>query len=81
MIDDKLKWLSRFKQRSSSIIVVLKGKLIVLLGILTYCDPDTWSHVPTLHKIQVYKINKNLKFKKGVRIAIKSKETSSKLAI
>ena len=27
------------------------------------------------------KINKNLKFKKGVGIAIKSKETSSKLAI
>ena len=26
-------------------------------------------------------INKNLKFKKGVGIAIKSKETSSKLAI
>ena len=29
----------------------------------------------------VIEINKNLKFKKGVGIAIKSKETSSKLAI
>ena len=29
----------------------------------------------------VLEINKNLKFKKGVGIAIKSKETSSKLAI
>ena len=33
-------------------------------------------------KLSVFNnINKNLKFKKGVGIAIKSKETSSKLAI
>ena len=31
--------------------------------------------------ILLLEINKNLKFKKGVGIAIKSKETSSKLAI
>ena len=31
--------------------------------------------------IIILEINKNLKFKKGVGIAIKSKETSSKLAI
>ena len=34
-----------------------------------------------LRLITILEINKNLKFKKGVGIAIKSKETSSKLAI
>ena len=34
-----------------------------------------------LLNVIILEINKNLKFKKGVGIAIKSKETSSKLAI
>ena len=34
-----------------------------------------------LRFMYIIKINKNLKFKKGVGITIKSKETSSKLAI
>ena len=31
--------------------------------------------------VYIYKLNKNLEFKKGVGIAIKSKETSGKLVI
>ena len=42
------------------------------------CTLSGTSLVPPLYKLE---INKNLKFKKGVGIAIKSKETSSKLAI
>ena len=43
-----------------------------------------FSYIIYLYNVYVRKyveINKNLKFKKGVGITIKSKETSSKLAI
>ena len=45
--------------------------------VMSYC-----SHEFLLTSLYInFKINKNLKFKKGVGITIKSKETSSKLAI
>ena len=55
-------------------IIILKHPATIYLHIesLTMVHFDVWLN---------NKINKNLKFKKGVGIAIKSKETSSKLAI
>ena len=43
-------------------------------------DYADWVRIASIHNI-ICKISKNLKFKKGVGITIKSKETSIKLAI
>ena len=44
-------------------------------------DLEKYSLMIDVSDYWIIEINKNLKFKKGVGIAIKSKETSSKLAI
>ena len=64
---------------------LLPQRLTVMRQTIVFRPPGLPSSSLSMCKKLCYfkqmEINKNLKFKKGVEIAIKSKETSSKLAI